>query len=127
MKFYKYAKRLLTEVDWERFKDVQKTVLTAQDVADSLNAELDRLKSASWKRDSADINFPKISKGNIPTDEKGKANVEQFIEDITEEPKTIFDVGEKSKHSVDENTKTINTGIPALRAVFNIFTYFIVF
>ena len=113
----KIIKKMLTEVDWERFSDVQKTCMSAEAVADQLNAELDRLKTPSTDREKADINFARISKGNIPTDAEGKANVTQFIKDLIQRPKTIFDIGEKSEHSTDENIMTINTGIPALKAV----------
>jgi hypothetical protein len=38
---------------------------------------------------------------------------------LTKEPKTVFDEGEKAKHSnqLDPSTYTVNTGIPALRAI----------
>lgn len=109
--------KLLNEVDWERFADVEKTCLTADAVASALNNELERLRIPSKDRPKANLNFPRISKGNIPTDEEGKANIVQFISDISQRPNTIFDEGEKSKHSTDEGIQTINTGIPALRAV----------
>ena len=108
--------QLLNEVDWEKFKDVQKICLSPDQVADELNSELERLKLPEKERPKAKTNFPRISKGNIPTEE-GRINIEQFIKNISERPKTIFDIGEKSEHSADESSITINTGIPALRAV----------
>ena len=110
-------KDILNEVDWTRFSDVQKSCITPEAVEEKLNAELDRLKVPANKRQSSDPTFPKISKGNIPTNEEGRANIKQFISDIIKKPKTIFDIGEKSKHTTGENILTINTGIPALRAV----------
>ena len=109
-------KKLVLEVNWDRFSDVQKVCYTPESVADALNAELDRLKITK-DRPSADAKFARISKGNIPIDEEGKANIEQFKKQILQRPKTIFDKGEKSLHSTDEDKMTINTGIPALRAV----------
>lgn len=109
-------KKLVLEVNWDKFSDVQTVCYTPDSIADALNAELDRLKITK-DRPKADPNFPRISKGNIPTDEKGKANVEQFKKQILQRPKTIFDKGEKSLHTTDEDKLTINTGIPALRAV----------
>ena len=111
-----YEAILLNEVDWERFKDVKKECLTADAVAEKLNNELERLKVPSSKRPKAAFGFAKISKGNIPL-QQGRVDVEQFIKNLTQLPKTIFDVGEKSEHSEDEKSMTINTGIPALRAV----------
>ena len=107
----------LTEVDWSRFSDVQKTELQPEEVAAKLNAELDRLKVPSPKRNSADASFPRISKGNIPIDDSGKANLVNFIKEITRKPSTIFDEGIKSIHTASDKILTINTGIPALKAV----------
>jgi hypothetical protein len=109
-------KRLL-EVDWGRFADVQKTCLLPDEVEQQLNDELDRLKVDQAKRAKAPVDSAKISRGNIPTTAEGKANIMQFIKNVCQRPKTIFDIGEKSKHSLDENSLTINTGIPALKAV----------
>lgn len=109
-------KQLVLEVNWDRFSDVQKVCYTPDSVAKALNAELERL-NVKKDRPSADANFARISRGNIPTDDEGKANVEQFKKQILQRPKTIFDKGEKSLHSTDEDKMTINTGIPALRAV----------
>jgi hypothetical protein len=109
-------KKLVLEVNWDRFSDVKKVCYTPESVADALNAELDRLKITK-DRPSADANFARVSRGNIPTNEEGRANIEQFKKQITQRPKTIFDKGEKSLHSTDEDKMTINTGIPALRAV----------
>lgn len=108
---------LLREIDWDKFQDVQKTCLTDEEVAARLNANLDRLKIAGPTRPKADPQFARVSKGNIPTDAEGKANITQFIKDLIKRPKTIFDIGIKSEHSVDEGILTINTGIPALRSV----------
>ena len=110
-------KKLLVEIDWEKFADVSKTNLTPEDVAARLNAELDRLKQPSTKRDKADISFARLSKGNIPVDSEGRANIKQFITDLMQKPKTIFDEGMKSLHTAEANIATINTGIPALKAV----------
>ena len=115
--FIKLLKESLNEVNWERFSDVNKTCMSADNVAKMLNDELDRLKIPSSKRPKRDKDVPSVSKGNIPTDDDAKANIKQFIQNITKTPKTFFDIGEKSKHSVDAGTMTVNTGIPALRSV----------
>jgi hypothetical protein len=108
---------LVMEVDWSKFKDVDKVCYTPESVADALNAEIERLKIPTKDRPKASLKFPRISKGNIPLDEQGKANVENFKKQLMQRPKTIFDKGEKSLHTTDQDKMTINTGIPALRAV----------
>lgn len=113
-----YTNYVLTEVNWETdFPDASKVCISPDDVARAFNEELKRLKIPSSKRPKPKINFPRISKGNIPLDDESKINIEQFIKSVTKLPKTIFDEGEKSKHTTDEGILTVNTGIPALRAV----------
>jgi hypothetical protein len=107
---------VVEKVDWDKFSDVSKVCYTPESVTKALNDELDRLKITK-DRPKADLKFARISKGNIPTDEEGKANVEFFKKQLMQRPKTIFDKGEKSLHTSDENKITINTGIPALKAV----------
>lgn len=108
---------MLNEVDWEKFSDVSKVCLTPEQVVAKLNAELERLKIKTSKRPSADINFPRISKGNIPRDAASKINIEKFKREIMEIPETIFDEGIKSKHTSNEYNLTVNTGIPAFKGV----------
>jgi hypothetical protein len=108
---------LVMEVNWDKFSDVSKVCYTPESVAKALNDELDRLAKPTKERDKASLKFARISKGNIPTDEQGKANVDQFKKQLMQRPKTIFDKGEKSLHTTDANKMTINTGIPALKAV----------
>lgn len=108
---------LILEVNWDKFGDVRKICYTPESIAKALNDELDRLKVPPADREKASLKFARISKGNIPTDEDGRANVEQFKKQIMQRPKTIFDEGEKSLHTSDKDKKTINTGIPALKAV----------
>ncbi len=113
-----YNTYILNEVNWEQdFPDASKVCLSPEDVAKAFNDELERLKIPASKRPKPKMNFPRISKGNIPLDEQSKVNIEQFIRSVTKLPKTIFDKGEKSKHTTDESIATVNTGIPALRAV----------
>jgi hypothetical protein len=113
-----YEGMLLNEVKWDtEFSDTSKTCLSPEDVANALNRELERLKIPDTKRPPAPKNFPRISKGNIPIDQQGKIMIDTFKSQLLKMPKTIFDVGEKSEHTVDEDIMTVNTGIPALRAV----------
>jgi len=115
---------LFSEVDWEKFQDVSKVCISPDDLASKLNDELERLKIPAKDRPSFKKGvFPQIASKNIPVekDDLGETeiDIERFKSDITEIPKTIFDVGEKSKHTneLDEVVFTVNTGIPALRTV----------
>lgn len=112
---------LLNEVNWEKdFPDVQKSCYTAEEVANSLNAELERLKTKGDDREKRDVQFPIISKGNIEktiNKETNQIDIEAFKKEIIAFPKDIFSVGKKSENTVEDNIATVNTGIPALRAV----------
>ena len=59
--------QLLNEVDWEKFKDVQKICLSPDQVADELNSELERLKLPEKERPKAkrtkNTFYPNISNG----------------------------------------------------------------
>lgn len=132
---------ILSEVNWETdpseygFSDVSKTCMDIDQVVDGLNKILDRYELS--KKDRADSPFPRsaefapkkqlvpqFSAGNLYgiVGDKGRftqQTVMEFIEEITKPPKTIFDEGEKSKHTneLDLNVFTVNTGITALRAI----------
>lgn len=136
---------LLNEVDWESdpsefgFSDVVKTCMSHEELVKQLNEELDRLKVKSGKRErffrSAErrperMLMPQFTKGNIinPREPvlgrsgKGKASmqtIKEFIEVLTAEPKEVFGEGLKSEHSniLNPEVFTVNTGIPALRAI----------
>ena len=123
-KIVQFKEWLLSEVDWEHFKDVSKVCISPDELASKLNDELERLKIPAKDRPSFKKGvFPQIASKNIPVekDDLGETeiDIERFKSDITEIPKTIFDVGEKSKHTneLDEVVFTVNTGIPALRTV----------
>jgi hypothetical protein len=115
---------LFSEVDWEKFQDVSKVCISPDDLASKLNDELERLKIPAKDRPGFKKGvFPQIASKNIPVEKNDlgetEIDIERFKSDITEIPKTIFDVGEKSKHTneLDEVVFTVNTGIPALRTV----------
>jgi hypothetical protein len=116
-----YESVLLNEVNLERdFPDVPKKnvkCMSADEVEEALNKEIERLNTISKDRPSAPKTFPRFSRGNIDADEKNKANINDFIRKLTKLPTTIFDKGIKSKHSTTSKVETVNTGIPALRAL----------
>ena len=104
----------LDEINWDE-PDIASTssrCMTLKQVEKFFNSELERWK-VGGKRDKS---MPNIAKG-IMLGDKGELNVKEFARILSMPPKTIFDKGEKSLHSVDSNTMTINTGIPALRGM----------
>lgn len=135
---------LYNEVDWESdvlsggFSDVSKTCISPEKLVELLNQQIDRLNSAEREKffRSAERGNPKKmllpqftrgvlmdpldpSKGREKYERMTMMKLEDFAKALTNEPKTVFDEGEKSKHSneLDPNSYTVNTGIPALRAV----------
>lgn len=105
----------LDEIDWSE-PDIAGTstrCMSQQAVADFFNSEIERL--ASGKK--ANPSMPRISKGIMLGDDNTVKTPLEFAQILSKPPKTIFDVGEKSKHTIDDDIKTINTGIPALRGI----------
>lgn len=105
---------LSEDVDWDQWSDVSKSCKTPEEVTKMLNDELDRLSSTKKDKKSFNINNPRFTRDTM---ENSKNDISRFISDITGMPKTIFDEGIKSIHSGTENYKTVNTGIPAFRAI----------
>jgi hypothetical protein len=118
----------MNEIDWKSadLKDVDPSApenktrcMSVQAVKDWLSSELDRYESGG----KAAKNMPRLTgttvRGLVVKDESGtrEVKIDQFIRILSTPPKTIFDVGEKSLHTGDKNTMTINTGIPALRGI----------
>jgi len=105
---------LSEDVDWEQWSDVSKTCKTPEEVTKMLNDELDRLSSTKKNKNSFNINNPRFTRNTM---ENSKNDISKFISDITTIPETIFDKGMKSAHSTTEKYETVNTGIPAFRAI----------
>jgi hypothetical protein len=131
---------LMNEVNWRKdpskygFSDVSATCIPIETFIEGLNKQLERYRQSSKERDRfprhAELEpqrqlLPQYSSASLgrivdPSRDKiTKESVLDFIKNITSMPATIFDEGEKSKHSneLDPNVYTINTGIPALRAI----------
>lgn len=104
----------LDEINWDEpdIKKVSSHCMSIKQVADFFNSELERWKTGG-KRSP---NMPNIAQGVMLGDE-GKISVKDFAKKLSMPPNTIFDKGLKSAHSVDANTMTINTGIPAMRGL----------
>ena len=105
---------LSEDVDWDQWSDVSTSCRTPDEVVKMLNDEMDRLSSTKKDKKSFNINNPRFTRDTM---ENSKNDISRFIADITGNPKTIFDEGMKSIHSGTANYNTVNTGIPAFRAI----------
>ena len=108
----------MNEVDWSRFSDVQTQCISPETMAKKLNDILARSKLAPRERGKRDINFPIVHGKSLKSDDVGNVDVEDFIKKLIKPPTKIFTINEKAKHSETENTLTVNTGIPAFKALF---------
>lgn len=131
---------LINEVDWEGdpskygFSDVNKRCMSIEEFVEGLNKELERYQKEPRERErffkSAEKVpttqlLPQYTKSALEdlvdpqTNKISNETVLDFVKSITAMPATIFDEGEKSKHTneLDPNVHTVNTGIPALRAI----------
>jgi hypothetical protein len=105
----------LDEINWNEpdLADVSSRCMSLQQVKDFFNSELQRYKDGG----KASQNMPRIAKGLIVGDGGKPIEPMDFAKLLSLPPKSIFDKGEKSLHTVDDQTMTINTGIPALRGI----------
>lgn len=126
---------IINEIDWEgNFSDVNKSCMSIEEFVEGLNQQLERYKTTPKERErfprNAELNperhrFPQYTASDLEkiadpqTNKISNETVRDFIKSITAIPTTIFDEGEKSKHTneLDPNVHTVNTGIPALRAI----------
>jgi hypothetical protein len=108
-------KEVINEIDWSSpdLGDAKITrCMTMDQVVGFFNSELKRVSVGG----KASLGMPRISKGNIKLKlGTSEIDIPAFAKLLTTPPKTIFDEGEKSKHSSGQGILTINTGIPALR------------
>lgn len=101
----------VNEIDWEGdFSDVKKQCINPEELKNHLNSIL-----KGTAKDSTSV--PKIHSKAISVDGEGEIDVDKFILDITARPGNILSVNSKMEKSADENTVTVNIGIPALRGL----------
>jgi hypothetical protein len=110
-------KEVINEIDWSRFSDVPTQCISPEIMAKNLNDILARSKLPSTERDKRDVNFPIVHAGSLKSDDIGNVDVQDFINQLTTPPTKIFSINEKAKHSETDNTLTVNTGIPAFKAL----------
>ena len=110
-KLTKLSKMNLTEIDWDGdFSDVKKQCINPEELKNHLNSIL-----RGTAKDSTSA--PKIHSKAISVDDEGNIDVDKFIADITARPGNILSVNSKMEISADDNTVTVNIGIPALRGL----------
>lgn len=105
----------LDEINWQE-PDIANTstkCMSIQQVADFFNSEIARYGVGG----KANPSMPRIAKGLFLGKDDKPISPLEYAKILSQPPKTIFDIGEKSLHSLDVKTKTINTGIPALRGL----------
>ncbi len=107
----------LTEVDWENdFKDVEPvSCMNDEDLKDYLNSILVNYNLPSHKRVKPDLI---IHNKVIKKDDMGEIDVQQFINNITTEPKEIITGGNsKMIKSATDQFYTVTIGLPAFRGL----------
>ena len=123
-------KSRLDEIDFEgTYGDVSAQCLNPKKVAEWLTDELkrlnhnkkskesDRIKRKKPKVGSTNLEDVIVTRGSIEgvIDKTGSVNIDNFIKNITTEPKTIFDHNPKmEKSDIGRPQKTVNTGLPAI-------------
>ena len=101
----------INEIDWEGdFSDVSKKCINPEELKNDLNHIL-----GGGKQDNT--GKPIMHNKRIPTDDAGEIDVQAFIDNITTRPSDILSVNSKMAKSKDEDSFTVNIGIPALRGL----------
>ena len=110
----------INEINWEKdFQDVSKKCINPSELAAYLNKVVTNSQQKPNKREKLALDKPYIHSKAIPFDEEGEIDVNEFIKKMTEMPNSIISEGgnEKMKKTSDENSFSINMGIPALRGL----------
>jgi hypothetical protein len=109
---------ILTEIDWaEKYGDVSKKPMSLDQTKEYLEKVVDKCKLPPNKREKLSLDKPYIHSKKITTKEDGSIDIESFISDITETPKDILSSNSKMIKSSDEESISVNIGIPALRGL----------
>lgn len=109
---------LLNEIDWQgRFSDVSKKPMNHEEAKEYLAKVVGNCKLKPAKRESTPLDKPYIHSKKIPQTQEGEIDIESFISDITKMPKEILSVNSKMEKSSDDNSISVNIGIPALRGL----------
>lgn len=109
---------ILSEIDWEgRFGDVSKKPMSHEEAKEYLAKVVGNCKLKPNKREATPLDKPYIHSKKIPQNDSGEIDLDSFISDITKMPREILSVNSKMEKSSDDNSISVNIGIPALRGL----------
>ena len=109
---------ILTEIDWnEKYKDVSKQPMDLEKAKEYLAKVVGNCKLKPADRQATALDKPYIHAKKIQQDAEGEIDIASFIADITKMPNAILSVNAKMEKSSDENSLSVNIGIPALRGL----------
>jgi hypothetical protein len=109
---------IIYEIDFgTSFKDVTFKELTPEETKAYLMRVITNCEKKPADREKLSPNKPYIHGKAIPKTEGGDIDLDAFIEKITAMPKQILSINSKMAKSSDDNSMTINIGIPALRGL----------
>lgn len=109
---------ILSEIDWEgKFGDVSKKPMTIDQTKEYLAKVVGNCKLKPADRVATALDKPYIHSKKIQQDESGEIDIDSFIADIIKMPKDILSVNSKMEKSSNDNSISVNIGIPALRGL----------
>ena len=109
---------ILTEIDWnEKYGDVSKRPMSLDQTKEYLAKVVGNCQLPPNKREKLAADKPYIHAKKIPQSPEGEIDIESFIADITKMPKEILSANAKMEKSSDDNSLSVNIGIPALRGL----------
>ena len=111
--------RMLNEIAWDKYPEIKdkSSCIPPEKMRDILNAIIKRADLPADKREKRNKNLPIIHSKSLKLDKEGGVDVQDFIDSLTRVPERIFGVNEKAEHSTNKDFLTINTGIPAFKAL----------
>jgi hypothetical protein len=109
---------ILLEIDWgKNLSDVSKKAMTHDETKVYLKSVIGKCQMKPQDREKLALDKPYVHNKKIPTFDDGEIDLESFITNITASPKEILSQNAKMDKSSDENTISLNIGIPALRGL----------
>lgn len=109
---------IIYEIDFgTSFQDVTYKELTPEETKAYLMRVISNCEKKPSDREKLALNKPYIHGKAIPKTEGGDIDLGAFVEKITAMPKEILSINSKMAKSSDDNSMTINIGIPALRGL----------
>jgi hypothetical protein len=111
---------IISEVSWDKYSEIKPSAcISPEQMGKTLNDILARsqLPDNERKKLKRNKNFPIVHGSSLQTNEEGNVDVDDFIQKLTTRPSSIFSQNKKAKNSETEDVITINTGIPAFKAL----------